>query len=47
MMLQSHFGGRIITGGRGRKGPVWERGVGEKKRNMIRYGESKERSHEG
>ena len=28
---------KTITGGRGREGPVWERGQGGEKWNMIRY----------
>jgi hypothetical protein len=39
-MLQSYLEGgrRIFMGGRGRKGPRWERGGGGEKRNRIRYG---------
>jgi hypothetical protein len=48
-IFQSHFrrGNKIITGGRGREGPGWERGEEGKRGGRIRYGERQERSSEG
>lgn len=36
--IQLRMGNKIITGGRGREGPGWERGGREEKGNRIRYG---------